>query len=89
MSSRRVGPVLSDGVTARAVASAIQGDNEDVVVVDRGGYLRVSAPSPCVVSRVAIEGQLGRRFSLRTELEPVMVSFQGLLELREDEAKWL
>jgi MmoB/DmpM family protein len=87
--TRRVGPILSPGDVARAVVGAIQRENVDVVVVDRGGYLRVSAPSPCVASRPVIEELLGAPFSVRTDLEPAMTSFSGRLELDDEVVRWL
>jgi hypothetical protein len=84
-----VGPVLVDGEDGRAIAAAIERSNADVEVVHRGSYLRVSAPAPCVVVRADVEEQLGRPFSLRSDLERAMTSFQGRLELDDEVARWL
>jgi hypothetical protein len=84
----RVGPVLQAGEVADAILAAIRAENGAVEVVDRGSYLRVSAPSRCRVSRVAIEAALGRPFELPGDLERVMSSFAGHLCVDEDEASW-
>ncbi len=89
MTSTRVGPVLIDGETGRAVAAAIVRANEQAIVTHRGGYVRVAAPSPCIVTRVAVEEELGRAFSLRGDLEAAMTSFQGRLQLGDEVARWV
>jgi hypothetical protein len=85
---RDVGPVLVAGPTARAVVAAIEALNEGATILDRSGYLRVRVPGRCVVTRAAIEAFLGRPFELRTDLEPLMTSFQGKLTLSDQEAWW-
>jgi hypothetical protein len=57
-------------------------------VVDRGAYLRVSAPRECKVTRVAIESQLGAPFRLPVDLESIMPSFEGHFEVDEEHARW-
>ena len=84
----RVGPVLIDGEVGRALARTIAGENADTVILERGGYLRVTAPSPCAVSRAAVEVELGDAFAFRRDLEPVMPSFQGQLQLEDEVARW-
>jgi toluene monooxygenase system protein D len=90
---RLVGPVLTPGQGARAIVAAIEqpGANEDVVVVDRGGYVRVTAVAPCVAKRAAIEEALGGPFSFKRDLEPIMTSFRGRLEIdaNDEEVRWL
>jgi len=77
-----VGPVLQNGVLADAIVSAIRDLNSDVLVMDRGAYLRVLVPRRCVVTRNAIEKHLPG------ELETVMAAFKGALQLSQDEAVW-
>ena len=62
--------------------------NSDVLVLDRGAYLRVLVRQRCVVTRHAIEEHLGRRVRFPGELETVMSAFKGALQLSEDEAIW-
>ncbi|NUP06579.1 MAG: monooxygenase [Polyangiaceae bacterium] len=88
MSERRVGPILVDGAIARAIACAIESESDEVVVVDRGGYLRVSSRSPCSASRISIEDRLGAPFCMRRDLEPVMPSYSGRLELDDEVVRW-
>jgi hypothetical protein len=84
----RVGPVLEASDTAAAVVAALREINADVVVTDRGAYLRAMAPGRCVLRRDAVERQLGRPFTLPGDLERVMPSFVGSLAIDEDEAIW-
>lgn len=84
----RVGPVLQSGMVADAIIAAIKELNEDVMVVDRGAYVRVLVPQSCVVTRSAIEKHLGRPFRFPGELETVLSAFKGSLELNQDDAAW-
>ena len=84
----RVGPVLQSGPVANAIIAAIKDLNQDVMVVDRGAYIRVLVPRCCVVSRSAIEKHLGRSFRFPGELETVMSAFKGSLQLNQDDAAW-
>jgi hypothetical protein len=84
----RVGPVLQSGNVANAIVAAIKDLNQDVVVIDRGAYLRVLVPRYCVVTRSAIEAHLGRAFRFPGELETVMSAFKGSFQLNQDDAAW-
>jgi len=84
----RVGPVLQSGPVAHAIIAAIKDLNQDVMVVDRGAYVRVLVPRCCVVTRSAIETHLGRSFRFPGELEIVMSGFKGSLQLNQDDAAW-
>lgn len=84
----RVGPVLQSGIVAAAIVAAIKDLNEDVMVLDRGAYVRVLVPKCCVVTRSAIEKHLGRPFRFPGELETVMSAFKGFLQLNQDDAAW-
>lgn len=84
----RVGPVLQSGPVANAIIAAIRDLNQDVIVVDRGAYVRVMVPRYCVVTRSAIEEHLGRSFRFPGELETVMSAFKGSLQLNQDDAAW-
>jgi hypothetical protein len=84
----RVGPVLQTGVIGAAIVSAIKDLNPDVIVVDRGAYLRVMVPRRCFVTRAAIEKHLGRAFRFPGELETVMSAFKGTLKLGQEDAVW-
>ena len=84
----RVGPVLQSGPVANAIIAAIKDLNQDVMVVDRGAYVRVMVPRCCVVTRSAIEKHLGRSFRFPGELETVMSAFKGSLQLNQDDAAW-
>ncbi len=84
----RVGPVLQSGSVANAIIAAIKDLNQDVMVLDRGAYLRVLVPQCCTVTRSAIEKHLGRPFRFPGELETVMSAFKGSLQLNQDDATW-
>ncbi|HXJ15308.1 MAG TPA: MmoB/DmpM family protein [Candidatus Limnocylindrales bacterium] len=83
-----VGPVLQSGPVANAIIAAIKDLNQNVLVVDRGAYVRVLVPQCCVVTRSAIEEHLGRPFRFPGELETVMSAFKGSLELNQEDAAW-
>lgn len=83
-----VGPVLQSGTVANAIIEAIKDLNQDVLVVDRGAYVRILVPQSCVVTRSAIEKHLGRPFRFPGELETVMSAFKGSLELNQEDAAW-
>jgi hypothetical protein len=83
-----VGPILQSGPVASAIVAAIRELNQDVMVVDRGAYVRVLVPRCCVVTRSAIEKYLGRSFRFPGELETVMSAFKGSLQLNQDDAAW-
>jgi len=85
---RDVGPVLQSGAAADAVLAAIRQLNARVTVLDRGAYLRISVPERCVVTRAAVEENLGRPFLIPSDLEKIMTSFQGEMRLSDDEATW-
>lgn len=84
----RVGPVLIPGSLSDALVAAIQEENSGVTVEDRGGYVRVSCPGVCRASCATIRRQLGRDVSLPSDLESVMPSFQGKLEISATEVVW-
>lgn len=84
----RIGPVLQSGTVADAIIAAIKDLNQDVMIVDRGAYVRVLVPRCCIVTRSAIEKHLGRSFRFPGELETVMSAFKGVLQLNQDDAAW-
>jgi hypothetical protein len=83
-----VGPVLHAGRLTDAVIEAIRERTPDVVVVDRGSYLRVLAPGRCVLAREAVERQSRTPFRLPSELEAIRSSMKGRLVVTDDEARW-
>jgi toluene monooxygenase system protein D len=83
-----VGPVLQAGALTNAIVAAIRELNREVLVVDRGAYLRVLTPRSCIVTRASIEKHLGRPVRFPGELETVMSAFKGAISLTQDEAVW-
>jgi hypothetical protein len=84
----QVGPVLESSDAAESIIAAIKKLNPVVTVEDRGSYLRVLCPQRCLVTRRAIEEELGRSFKLPGDLEHVMPSFKGTFSVSEEEALW-
>ena len=85
---RRVGPVLHATPFAHVVAAVIEDENDDVVVLDEGAYLRVLAPGTCRLSRAALEAATGPAIRFPGDLEIVMSSFTGVLKLADDGVVW-
>jgi hypothetical protein len=83
-----VGPVLEASEAAQTLIDAIRAENAGVEVVDRGSYWRVLVPGRCEVTRAAIEARLGRAFVLPGDLERLMPSFRGRLEIHNDRIVW-
>jgi hypothetical protein len=83
-----VGPVLAASELGRAVLAAIRMLNPSARVLDRGAYYRVIAEAPCVLTRAAVEQITGQAFELPGDLEQVMPSFQGFLELCAERVEW-
>ena len=83
-----VGPVLLPSELGLAILSAIQAQNVEARVQDRGAYLRVVAPGRCSVTRQAIEAALGRPVRLPGDLELCMPSFKGRLRVDAERAVW-
>ncbi|MGA8331644.1 MAG: Rieske 2Fe-2S domain-containing protein [Mycobacterium sp.] len=85
---RQVGPVLHATPFAHVVAAVIEDENDDIVVLDEGAYLRVLAPGACRLPRAALEAATGPAIRFPGDLEVVMSSFTGVLKLTDDEATW-
>ncbi|MCU1696987.1 MAG: hypothetical protein JWR34_3050 [Mycobacterium sp.] len=83
-----VGPVLHSTPFARTVISAIQDENEQVIIQDEGAYLRVLVPRICRLSRAGLEAVTGVNVRFPGELEVVMSSFTGVMQLTEDDVVW-
>ena len=68
---------------------AIEADNPDadVEVDDEGGYIRISTPNRCRLTRASLEDALGRTFKLH-QLEPSLAGFAGRMKLTDDEVVW-
>jgi toluene monooxygenase system protein D len=88
VAGRGVGPVLHATPFAWSVVSVIEDENEDVLVQDEGAYLRVMAPVVCRLSRAGLEAATGFAVRFPGDLEVVMSSFTGVLQIREDGAVW-
>lgn len=89
--SKLVGPVIRgvDEDIIDAVIAAGETDNPDVelVVEDRGGYVRIQADKNFRLTQKSMQAALGRPFRL-AEIEPSLVSFAGRLNSMDDEWVW-
>jgi toluene monooxygenase system protein D len=83
-----VGPVLHATPFAWSVVSVIEEENTHVLVRDEGAYLRVLVPRVCRLSRAGLEAATGSAIRFPGELEVVMSSFTGVMQLTEDGAVW-
>jgi toluene monooxygenase system protein D len=83
-----VGPVLHATPFARSVVSVIEEENANVLVQAEGAYLRVLVPRVCRLSRAGLEAATGFVIRFPGDLEAVMSSFSGVIQLTEDSAVW-
>lgn len=83
-----VGPVLHATPFSQSVVSVIEEENADVLVQDEGAYLRVLVPRVCRLSRARLEAATGLAVRFPGDLEVVMSSFTGVMQLTEDGAVW-
>jgi hypothetical protein len=89
VSEECVGPILRVGEVADAAIDAIADDNpgKQVVVVDRGDYMRINTLHECRLTRASLEKHLGREYSL-VRLEIEMPSFAGRIRTSDSEYVW-
>jgi toluene monooxygenase system protein D len=87
--SNSVGPVLRMSDDVDGIVAAIVDDNpgQEVTVIDRGAYTRVSGEGELRVTRESIERHLGRDFAMR-QLEGLMSAFAGRIEMTSEEVRW-
>jgi toluene monooxygenase system ferredoxin subunit len=85
---RPVGPVLEACGVTSAVLDAIREENRDVVVLERGSYVRVLNPGRLVLSAETVSRKLGRDFVLPGDLEKIMTSYRGQLSMGDGRATW-
>src|ERR1700761_7338319 len=81
-----VGPVLHATPFSRSVISVIEEENTHVRV--RDASRRVLVPRVCRLSRAGLEAATGLAIRFPGDLEAVMSSFTGVIQLTEDSAVW-
>lgn len=90
-SDKLVGPVVRgfDPDLADAVITALEEDNpgREVIVDDRGGYIRVSVANECRLTHASLIDALGRDIPL-SELELSLSGFAGRMKVSDDEIVW-
>jgi len=88
---KMVGPVVRglDAGLAEAMIIAIENDNPDVDVDvdDQGGYIRITTPGRCRLTRASLEEALGRSMQLH-QIEPQLAGFAGRMQFGDDEVVW-
>ena len=89
MDDNLVGPVIRTGDLADAVIDAVTDDNPDreVVVFERGDYVRIHTQRDCLLTRASMEKHLGRRFDLAM-IELEMPSFKGRMQSSTEQMRW-
>ncbi|SFJ02246.1 MmoB/DmpM family protein [Thermoflavimicrobium dichotomicum] len=81
-----VGPIVRDPDMADALIAVIEEDNPgtEVIIDDRGGYVRIHTPWRCRITRRTLEEVLGRSITL-SQIEPELVSFAGRMRYVGDD----
>lgn len=91
VADKRVGPILRgiDADFCDAIINAIETDNphSDVEVDDQGGYVRITTPWRCRLTRHSVEEELGTDFRL-ADIEPNLAGFAGRIQFGDDEIVW-
>jgi toluene monooxygenase system ferredoxin subunit len=82
-----VGPVFESGAAANAAIEAMRALGQKITVIDRGSYLRVSAPRILRLTRAAFESKMTGLVFPR-DVQAIMVSFKGHITVSDDELIW-
>ena len=86
-----VGPVIrgvdDDIIDAVIAAAEADNPNAELVIEDRGGYVRIQTAGHFRLTQASMATALGRPFRL-SEIEPSLVSFAGRLESKDDAWVW-
>ena len=83
-----VGPVLMAGYMTDAVINALQIENPTLRVLDHGSYVCLQATNRCVLHATTVTRFLGRTFLLPRDLESILCSFQGKMQISCDQIIW-
>lgn len=85
----RVGPIFRTGELASVAIDALEQDNPGRTfrIDERAAYVRVETDNECVLRRSTMEELLGRPF-LMQELETVLGSFSGQIEMTQDQVRF-
>ncbi|UMP07053.1 MmoB/DmpM family protein [Amycolatopsis sp. EV170708-02-1] len=84
-----VGPVLRMGDHIEDVIAAIREDNpeQEIVVVDRGSYVRVQGEARVRVTQDTLRAYLGADYEIRS-FQTMMSSFVGRVITTSDDIVW-
>src|ERR1700722_14839653 len=83
-----VGPGLQATPFADGIIPAVEEGNDEGVVRDEGAYLRVLCPAICRLTRAAVEAETGYPVRFPGDLEIIMSSFAGGVDMTGDAAVW-
>lgn len=83
-----VGPVLQSTPLARFMIETLREEHEDLFVEDHGAYYRVFAPEVCRLRKDVLDDIAGRDVTLPRELEVILSSFTGRMQMNESGAVW-
>lgn len=85
----KVGPILNGGDVAQAAIDAAEWDNpdKDIIVDDKGAYVRISAEGELILTRASMEEALGRHFEMR-EIEIHLGSMAGQIEVTPEQIRF-
>jgi toluene monooxygenase system protein D len=83
--SEFVGPILRSGEWVEVIAEAARIDNpgREVLVDDRGGYVRIHCRTECILRERTVRSILALPFHMR-DLEVNLSSFAGHIEYGSD-----
>ena len=89
MDENLVGPVIRCGDLAEAVIDAVIEDNpeREVMIFERGDYVRIHTERDCRLTRASMEKHLGRAFDLAM-IEVEMPSFKGRMQSSTEQMRW-
>ena len=83
-----VGPILTKGDLGDALMLAILELNPGVKIEDRGAYYRVENSGSCRLTKTCAEKHAKRSVTFPRDLEAVMPSFTGLLQVDDEKVYW-
>lgn len=85
----RVGPVLRMGDEVEKIIAAIEDDNPgiEIMVTDRGAYVRVESEHDITVTQATLRRYLGADYEIRS-LGGIMSAFSGRVLTTSDSMTW-
>lgn len=88
MAENEVGPVFTAHSKSEPIIEAIVKLNADVRLIRRASYVRVLVPNRCLLTKSAVETETGMAVVWPADLEAIMPSFKGQIDITEDSVIW-